>query len=150
MRYRCSALPIKVTSQPGAGRWFGLLYIRERMMNYLKEDHRIYITAIFFLQKILHSTVHIYDFHIFIICNDSVSFSLLFSFFFVQDQIASFQLKQFVVFLKCSVYVFKIIPLSDCDRVWLLNYNRFGQSTAYSWQTLNMNYSQRVKQFCIM
>ena len=34
-------------------------------------------------------------------CNDSVSFSLLFpvSFFFVKDQIASFQLKEIVVFL---------------------------------------------------
>ena len=29
-------------------------------------------------------------------CNDSVSFSFLFSFFFVKDQIASFQLKQIV------------------------------------------------------
>ena len=34
-------------------------------------------------------------------CNDSVSFSFLFPcfFFFVKDQIASFQLKQIVVFL---------------------------------------------------
>ena len=34
-------------------------------------------------------------------CNDSVSFFLvsLFSFFFVKDQIASFQLKEIVVFL---------------------------------------------------
>ena len=30
-------------------------------------------------------------------CNDSVSFS----FFFVKDQLASFKLKQTVVFLKC-------------------------------------------------
>ena len=39
-------------------------------------------------------------------CNDSISFSFLFSFFFVKDQIASFQLKQIVVFLKCSACVF--------------------------------------------
>ena len=34
-------------------------------------------------------------------CNDSVSFSFLFPFFFsfVTDQIASFQLKQIIVFL---------------------------------------------------
>ena len=32
-------------------------------------------------------------------CNDSVSFFFLFSFFFVKDQIASFQLKEIVVFL---------------------------------------------------
>ena len=34
-------------------------------------------------------------------CNDSVSFSFLFPcfFFFVKDQIASFQLKQIIVFL---------------------------------------------------
>ena len=30
------------------------------------------------------------------------------------------------VFLKCSVCVFlKLISFRDCDRVWLLNYNRF-------------------------
>ena len=32
-------------------------------------------------------------------CNDSVSFSFLFPFFFLEDQIASFQLKKIVVFL---------------------------------------------------
>ena len=32
-------------------------------------------------------------------CNDSVTFSFLFSFFFVKDQIASFQLKEIVGFL---------------------------------------------------
>ena len=32
-------------------------------------------------------------------CNDSVSFSFLFPVFFVKDQIASFQLKEIVVFL---------------------------------------------------
>ena len=40
------------------------------------------------------------------------------SFFFVKDEIASFQLKQIIVFLnyrKCSVCVF--ISLHDCDRV---------------------------------
>ena len=37
-------------------------------------------------------------------------------FFFVKDQIASFQLKQIIVFL-CSVYVF--ISLRDCDEVRL-------------------------------
>ena len=39
-------------------------------------------------------------------------------FFFVKDEIASFQLKQIIVFLnyrKCSVCVF--ISLHDCDRV---------------------------------
>ena len=56
----------------------------------------------------------------------------LFSFFFVKDQIASFQLKQIVVFwrdledltedLVFCVY-FKLISLLDCDQVWLLNYN---------------------------
>ena len=40
-------------------------------MNYLKEDHRS-LPAMIFLQIILRSAVHIYDFHIFIIsvCND--------------------------------------------------------------------------------
>ena len=49
-------------------------------------------------------------------CNDSVSFSFLFPcfFFFVKDQIASFQLKKIVVFL-CFVCVF--ISLHGCDRV---------------------------------
>ena len=32
-------------------------------------------------------------------CDDSVSFSFLFPVFFVKDQIASFQLKEIVVFL---------------------------------------------------
>ena len=31
-------------------------------------------------------------------CNDSVTFSFLFSFFFIKDQIASFQLKEIGVF----------------------------------------------------
>ena len=55
------------------------------------------------------------------------------SFIFVKNQqIDSFQLKQTVVFLKCSVCVFKLISLHDCNRVLLLNYSRFVQSTAYS------------------
>ena len=37
-------------------------------------------------------------------------------FFFIKDQIVSFQLKQIIVFL-CSVYVF--ISLRDCDQVRL-------------------------------
>ena len=49
--------------------------------------------------------------------NASVSFSFMFSFFFVKDQIASFQLKQVVVFLNCSKCVFKLISLHDCHRV---------------------------------
>ena len=32
LRYRCSALTIKLTSQLGAGRWTGSLWTRERMM----------------------------------------------------------------------------------------------------------------------
>ena len=32
LRYRCSALPIKLTSQLGAGHWIGSLKTRERMM----------------------------------------------------------------------------------------------------------------------
>ena len=36
-------------------------------------------------------------------------------FFFIKDQIASFQLKQIIVFLNCFVCVF--ISLRDCDRV---------------------------------
>ena len=46
-------------------------------------------------------------------CNDSGSLFFLFVFFFfvffLKDRIASFQLKQIVVFLKCSVCVFKLI-----------------------------------------
>ena len=37
------------------------------------------------------------------------------------------------MFFKCSVGVF--FSLRDCDRVWLLNYKRFVQSAACSWQT---------------
>ena len=40
-----------------------------------------------------------------------------FSFLFVNDQIASFQLKQIVVFSKCPLCVFKLISLPDCNRV---------------------------------
>ena len=48
-------------------------------------------------------------------CNDSVSFSFFFSFFFTKKQIASFHSKQIVVVLKCSVSV--LILLRDRDRV---------------------------------
>ena len=44
-------------------------------------------------------------------CNDSVSFS----FFFVKDKLASFKLKQTVLFLKCPMCAF--ISLRDCNRV---------------------------------
>ena len=51
------------------------------------------------------------------------NFSLLFSFFFVKDQIASFQLKQIFVFFEefrvCILISF--FYLRDCDRVWVLN-----------------------------
>ena len=53
-------------------------------------------------------------------CNDSVSFSFLFSLFFTKKQIAFFQSKQIVVVLKCPVSV--LILLRDRDRVELLNY----------------------------
>ena len=65
-------------------------------------------------------------------CNDCVSFSFLFSFFFVKDQTASFQLKQTdsVVFLKCSVCWFQLISsrLIAIEFDVVLNYNRFVQS----------------------
>ena len=38
-----------------------------------------------------------------------------FSFLFVNDQIASFQLKQIVVFSQCPQCVFKLISLPDCN-----------------------------------
>ena len=57
-----------------------------------------------------------------------------FSFLFVNDQIASFQLKKIFVFSKCPLCVFKLISLPDCNRVWLLNYNRFVLSGACSWK----------------
>ena len=39
-------------------------------------------------------------------CNDSVSFSFLFPcFFFMKDQIASFQLKQIIVFRVCVYFI---------------------------------------------
>ena len=48
-------------------------------------------------------------------CNDSVQ---LFFFFFVKDQIASFQLKQIVVFLLFLVCILiTLFYLRDCDRV---------------------------------
>ena len=53
-------------------------------------------------------------------CNDSVSFSFLFPcfFFFVKDQIASFQLKQIVVFFELSVpcvYLFHCVIATEFD-----------------------------------
>ena len=54
----------------------------------------------------------------------------LVSFFF--DQIASFKLKQIVMYLKRSVCVFKLISLRYCDRFRLLNRSRFVQGTACS------------------
>ena len=68
-------------------------------------------------------------------CNDSVSSSLLFSFFFVEDEIASFELNQIVVVLKCPVC---ISSLSDRNRVWLLNYGATKQ---------NIRSEFRVQQF---
>ena len=53
-------------------------------------------------------------------------------FFF--DQIASFKLKQIVASLKRSVCVFKLVSLRYCDRLRLLNRNRFVQGTACSRQ----------------
>ena len=54
-------------------------------------------------------------------CNDSVSFSFLFPcflFLFVKDQIASFQLKEIVVFLNlCKCFVCVFISLRDCEQV---------------------------------
>ena len=47
--------------------------------------------------------------------NDSVSFSFLFTFFVIKDQIASFQLNEIVVFLNVFPCVF--ILLRDCTRV---------------------------------
>ena len=54
-----------------------------------------------------------------------ITFSLLFSFFFVKDQIASFQLLKeiFVFWTKCCVSVYLFHWLRDCDRVWMLNMN---------------------------
>ena len=50
-----------------------------------------------------------------------ITFSLLFSFFFVKDQIASFQLLKeiFVFWTKCYVSVYLFHWLHDCDRVWI-------------------------------
>ena len=39
MRCWCSALPIKLTSQVGAGRWIGLLLTHERMMTKFKYEY---------------------------------------------------------------------------------------------------------------
>ena len=38
------------------------------------------------------------------------------------------------MFSKCPLCVFKLISLPDCNRVWLLNYNRFVLSGACSWK----------------
>ena len=78
-------------------------------------------------------------------CNDSVCFSFLFPFFFfffVEDQIASFQLKQIVVFLNWvfrGVYLFHCVIATDFDYgittgsdycmqlidwTWKMNYDR--------------------------
>ena len=46
-----------------------IIYVNCGVKNYLKEDHPS-IYAMIFLQIILHSAVHIYDFHIFIIFSD--------------------------------------------------------------------------------
>ena len=55
LRYRCCALPVKLKSQLGAGRWIGFATTKVAKM-----------TSMIILHLILHSTVHIYDFHIFI------------------------------------------------------------------------------------
>ena len=73
-------------------------------------------------------------------------------FFFVKDQIASFQLRQIIVFLKCSVCVF--ISLRDCDRVLLKNSVQPVQKCQlHAVDSLNVKYelrSKKIKQFCIM
>ena len=45
-------------------------------------------------------------------CNDSLSFSFFFSFFFVKEQIAFFQSKKIVVVVfKCSVCIYCVIAI---------------------------------------
>ena len=73
-------------------------------------------------------------------CDDSVSFFFLvslFSFFFVKDQIASFQLKEILLcfWTKCSVCVF--ISLRDCEWVWITTASEYCMQLIV-W-TLNMN-----------
>ena len=104
LRCRCSALPIKLTSQlrePVKGCWctfeyMKIIYVNCGVKNYMNEDHRSHIyTQLLQLRKeslknfslvrdstldlceplfmhiILHSAVHIYDFHIFITSSSS-------------------------------------------------------------------------------
>ena len=76
------------------------------------------------------------------------------SFFFVKDQITSFQLKQTVVFLKSSVCVFNMI--SAYFIFFLINYNRSltdWSRVPHTVDTLNIKHELRskgVKQFGIM
>ena len=77
--------------------------------------------------------------------NDSASFSFLFSFFFVKDQIASFQLKEIVVFLnevfRVCIYFIALLRPS-------LNYNMFRVLHAVdSFKVKHELRSKRVKQY---
>ena len=83
-------------------------------------------------------------------CNHSVSFPFLFLcflFFFDKDQIASFQLKEIVVFLNYKVFRVYIYFIA-----WLrpsLNYNRFRVLHAVDSLDVKRELrSKRVKQFC--
>ena len=77
-------------------------------------------------------------------------FCFLVFIFFVKDQIASLQLKQIVVFLN-QVFRVLFISLRNCDRVWLLNNNRFRVLHAVdSLDVKHESQSKKVKQFCIM
>ena len=72
---------------------------------------------------------------------------LVFFFFFVKDQIASFQLKEFVVFLNHKVFRVCISLIAGLRLS--LNYNRF--RVLHAVDSLNVKRelrSKKVKQFC--
>ena len=68
-----------------------------------------------------------------------IIFSLLFSFFFLKDQIAFFQLLKeiFVFWTKCCVSVYLFHWLRDCDRVWITTGSEYCMQLTV-WM-LNMN-----------